>query len=345
MKIKLLSDRKKKTETLTVKTTKGEKLEYAHAELLFQGGIDSFLPFSYEAKKDEALFTYDVADKVKLTTYLGAKLSLDQFYSLIKNVIEAVEACSDRGLNYTNMLFDFENVYLDTEAAKILFAYVPASGLSGERAHIIDLLQFLAAEASFICEEDIDYAHDLLDFLQRQTVFSLIDLKDFLNKKALKKREDDDSGPLENTPQKGATKTYDFLKEQAGSVSAEEINQNRNFAEQVSFGVSDVPLPDAPADPVPFSVLRCSSSEKYTLSPGGKITIGRSSRCDIPVKGNTNISRKHACFHTQKEACFISDLGSTNKTFVDGRELAANTPTELKRGTKFKLADEEFILH
>lgn len=344
MKIKLSSNRKKGIAILNVKTTKGEKLAYAHAELLLQGGIDSFLPFSYKTKKEVALFKYNVSNKVKLTTYLGAKLSLDQFCSLLENVVEAVEACSNHGLSYTNILFDSEHVYLDTKTSKILFAYIPASGLSGKRAHIIDLLQFLAAKASFVCEENNVYAQELIDFLHRQTVFSLIDLKDFLGKKTLEKRGSDDSGSLESIPKKTVAKTYDFLKEQAGSISAEEAHQNRSFAEQVSFGVLDVSALGTLASSAPFFILRSSSLEKHALFSEGETSIGRSILCDISIKGNTNISRKHACFYTQKELCFISDLGSMNKTFVDGRELRANTPTALKRGTKFSLADEEFIL-
>ena len=57
------------------------------------------------------------------------------------------------------------------------------------------------------------------------------------------------------------------------------------------------------------------------LPPGARLTIGRSTRCDIAVD-HPSVSREHAVFHGGPPLA-IEDLGSTNGTSVNGVRTAA----------------------
>lgn len=487
MKIKAIHNRKEKTDTLTVKTTKGEKLEYAQAELLHQGTIDSFLPFSYEEEKDGVLFSYDTTDLVQMKTYLKAKLSLNQFHSLLNDVITVVECCGNNNLLYTNMLFELDRVFLDPEKNKVRFAYIPASGMKEARSTISDFLRLVATQVTFICEEDRMHAHDLIDFLQRQTVFSLVDFESYIDRGQMKRREDIGLEAISTEePERNESKGFDFLKTQANSVSSREVRANQTLAEQISFDVADTPseptngnassiasfpppassnvvshpsaahqesgdlssgplietplisgpltpepptseptlaepfnseqsssgpldsesaifrpltsgpltsgpltpsspiaevpssyapptyAPPAYAPPVstqsaytppvgspvmqapagnpvsvpaqPYYLVRHSNMQRTLLPVGRDVSVGRSSRCDIPIKGNTNISREHARFRVEGDRCFIVDLNSTNKCYVSGNALNGGATAEITRGSTIKLADELFTI-
>lgn len=451
MKIKVVPNRKKKTNALTVKTGKGEKLEYAQAELLFQESFEVFLSFSYQEEKDGFLFCYDVTDLMSLKTFLDAKLSLSQFDALLADVADAVETCGNNGLTYTNMLFEDDHLYLDAESNKLHFAYVPASGIDHMRATITDLLRLIASRAVFICEEDAVQAHDLIDFLNRQTVFSLIDFKTFLQGATLKRQGKSESALFETAVKStirtssrsasGATKnsekgTFDFLKTQASSVSARETRQNQSLAEKIAFDVADAPSaptntpinsptdsassessyaasgsglsddfldssvlkvdkpaleeeslpgsttsspflepsvvtsenacspgtsylgsgslsgnlkdtsPEAPQKHSfqPFYFVRISTGDRTLIPSGREVSIGRSKKCDIPVRENTNISRVHAHLFIEGEECSLIDQGSTNGCFIHEEAAVPLTPIRLERGTTFKLADELFRL-
>lgn len=58
------------------------------------------------------------------------------------------------------------------------------------------------------------------------------------------------------------------------------------------------------------------------------LTLGRGDDCDLIMLA-TGVSRKHAELHKQLGNWLIVDLDSHNGTFVNGKRLAANTPTKV----------------
>jgi hypothetical protein len=65
-------------------------------------------------------------------------------------------------------------------------------------------------------------------------------------------------------------------------------------------------------------------------------TIGRRER-DLNFENDKNVSRQHAEIAFSGETFLITDLGSTLGTEVDGRRIAANTPTPLRSGVQIVL--------
>ncbi|MNW66071.1 FHA domain-containing protein [Glutamicibacter halophytocola] len=54
--------------------------------------------------------------------------------------------------------------------------------------------------------------------------------------------------------------------------------------------------------------------------------MGRSASTDIPVD-DSGVSRQHIRVETRGKTNFVvSDLGSTNGTYVDGKKISAETP-------------------
>jgi pSer/pThr/pTyr-binding forkhead associated (FHA) protein len=96
-----------------------------------------------------------------------------------------------------------------------------------------------------------------------------------------------------------------------------------------------------------ISVVAGASQQTYTLYAGRPVMIGRHSSHEITLK-NHRVSRDHArlvLVHDGKVQ--ISDLGSTNGTFVrqDKRRLAPNTQEVLAPGDVFWIGpDVEFVV-
>lgn len=269
MKIKTTRDKKTHEAHLTVKLTKGEELDYAKAELLKTIQDVSFLPFTYTTEKDgSTLLSYDISGTIALELYLGADLSLAQFRALLTELAYAVELCTSKGFSYTELLFDSDNVYVNAECNHLQLAFVPASIPASKRASINDLLRFIAQKTKFVRAEDKPCSEALLDFIKRQTIFSLVDFRSFLDSGELKRSTGEavsaldtsdfinpdtgkpdsirlnqsaaDSGTLRNAPAASNAGAYDFVKAQAGAQSAQEIRASKNLAEQISFDVADV---------------------------------------------------------------------------------------------------------
>lgn len=80
----------------------------------------------------------------------------------------------------------------------------------------------------------------------------------------------------------------------------------------------------------------------FTIHEGTKLTIGRSEEADISID-NTAISRLHAALELKGGVHFLTDLGSTNGTTVNGERISATVPvTEKDTITigKFRLVPE-----
>jgi putative ABC transport system ATP-binding protein len=109
-----------------------------------------------------------------------------------------------------------------------------------------------------------------------------------------------------------------------------------------------VPVPPTPAassplsTPAPFTdslyvYIFLKTGQRYLFS-GDEATIGRGQANDIVIE-NISLSRQHARLTRTPQGIFISDLGSTNKTYVNG--VPANGPVLLHNGDLLRFGDVE----
>ena len=69
---------------------------------------------------------------------------------------------------------------------------------------------------------------------------------------------------------------------------------------------------------------------QFVLS-GDAVTLGRSARNDVVIE-DSFVSAEHACIACQDDGCWLEDLGSTNKTYLNGREI--QKPVRLTEGDR-----------
>ena len=91
----------------------------------------------------------------------------------------------------------------------------------------------------------------------------------------------------------------------------------------------------------PFSIVRRKSGEQVSIGKA-MFVIGKDTTADYCISGNTSISRNHAKFIVKNGQCFVTDMRSTNGTFVNGSRVAPNQEVPVKSGDIIKLSDEEF---
>lgn len=68
----------------------------------------------------------------------------------------------------------------------------------------------------------------------------------------------------------------------------------------------------------------------------GKLVIGRAPGCDIVVS-NSLVSKKHAMIQKIKDDFFITDLESTNGTFVNSERVPAGKYFKIEPGDHIKI--------
>ncbi|MCP5205831.1 MAG: GGDEF domain-containing protein [Hahellaceae bacterium] len=70
----------------------------------------------------------------------------------------------------------------------------------------------------------------------------------------------------------------------------------------------------------------------------GSMIIGRSSFCQISID-DLSVSARHAQISSTDDGDTIVDLGSTNKTLINGTELKINTPYKLRNNDLIKMGN------
>ena len=79
------------------------------------------------------------------------------------------------------------------------------------------------------------------------------------------------------------------------------------------------------------------------ISLTAKITIGRSSDCDIVVD-NKLVSRQHAVIQKIRDAYFLKDDGSTNGTFLNDRRIPSDKYVKLNPGDKITVGSTNLLM-
>jgi adenylate cyclase len=75
---------------------------------------------------------------------------------------------------------------------------------------------------------------------------------------------------------------------------------------------------------MPFSLLSADGQQKFDVRDGAPMLVGRAPTCDVPVFDPT-ISRRHAELAIVSGGVEITDLGSSNGTFVNGDRVTKRT--------------------
>lgn len=83
-----------------------------------------------------------------------------------------------------------------------------------------------------------------------------------------------------------------------------------------------------------------SKTNKEAVIRKESFWVGKGST-DLVIERDV-ISRKHAEIVVKGNHYFVIDNDSTNKTFVDGKQIPARASVEIYDGTKIKFADEEY---
>jgi hypothetical protein len=69
----------------------------------------------------------------------------------------------------------------------------------------------------------------------------------------------------------------------------------------------------------------------------GEATIGRGGGCTISVPADTFVSQVHARLVDRDGSLWVEDLGSTNGTFLNGKQVSQ--PTKLRKGDRVQVGE------
>lgn len=110
-----------------------------------------------------------------------------------------------------------------------------------------------------------------------------------------------------------------------------------------------VPVPSAYPETQPTSGLQVRlkvtagslAGKSYSLSEGRYLTMGRSSACDLSFPQASNVSGTHCRVEVKGGRVIITDLNSTNGTYLNKKRLPTGQVQSIPSGSVIYLANEE----
>lgn len=92
-------------------------------------------------------------------------------------------------------------------------------------------------------------------------------------------------------------------------------------------------------------LIRMKTGEKIAINSSNFIIGKEKRRVNYCISDNNSISRSHARISRRGMQYTITDMNSTNFTFVNGSKANANMEMPLTDGAKIRLSDEDFEFH
>jgi len=268
MRKRTTKDRRTGARTLVIRLTRSETLNYAMAEWLRASTVPCLLPFKYESTDKAVLFYYDITGCVTLKSYFRTELVPDQYGRMLYSLADVTDACTAQGIPVGCVQWKPKMVYVSCDTGQVQYVIVPATGLPVLSDGPGTLLSEMgrAKNLRFLSAEDRRLQESVFDYRQRNTVFSAVEYRSFLDMlfPVLAAMAGAEATITEHTStvarsinmQRGAV--LDPVALLAGTASVEDVNRCRSVGQLVMDNVSGassfVPVaPPAPAPPAAAS--------------------------------------------------------------------------------------------
>lgn len=85
-----------------------------------------------------------------------------------------------------------------------------------------------------------------------------------------------------------------------------------------------------------------NAGESFLLPEGGELVVGRSQSCDV-VLGDSSVSGRHLRLHGEGKSFSVSDLNSSNGTFLNDRRLEPGRELHLREGDTIRVGETELV--
>ena len=117
------------------------------------------------------------------------------------------------------------------------------------------------------------------------------------------------------------------------------------FPDETVAVASETATPNtAPLKPAKFTITLRARAFEIRAESDTRITVGRTHDNALIIE-NSSVSSVHAAFTTSANGTiFVSDLGSSNGTFVNGVQIVMGEKTIVKSGDRLRLGDIEVTL-
>lgn len=311
---------KKGVFTLTVQGKQEQQLAEREVFALQNGEFPALLPLNILKKRNTFQLIYSANGLVLLQDYLSETVDKIRFSRLLNSILRSTRNVENAVFNPASLLLDPDYLFVDPESGEAKLVYIPIAAYDCETS-LRNLLQKFLQYCHFDANADTSYIQRFIEILNDGAAFSVFSIEQYVDNLI---KEVAASQKPKQCPICGQISSPEFCFCPDCGAGLTAVNENGK---------------------APFAGKTClfqeSTGKRMVIND--LICIGKSSSNDLCLANIGTVSRFHARIQRAGARWYITDLESTNGTFVNEQMLRSGTQTEIHNGDRIRLANESFI--
>jgi len=336
---------------------------------------DGRLEFSRQQKCGEDYFCYKVTGKKALNSiYAVLPIGEYQVRSILKQVFDALEAGKEYLLTEEDFVLSPNYIFATLPQMKLEFCYVPGYGIP-LREQLEGLFEYLLNRVDYEDKQAVNLLYDCYMFCMREKgglteikrlLAKEIQPEGFLNRNSREEtpsvavsegRQQEDCSEKEETEERKqgsgsyvswlAEKLFPWRKKEPALVAEERelyvaektIHTSTEASEPTDRTVllTAIHRPEVPE-------LVCEQTGEAVLLSKFPFYIGSAKEYADFVPMTEGVSRIHCCVSKKENNYYLSDLNSTNGTYLNGKEVSAGRDMLLSANDVIRICSQEFYI-
>lgn len=346
--MKLTADKNGSTRYFSAKLGWKERFDSREIEMLYSNTVPALIPpFTVQGRRNNVM-RFDISSYTTLEYYLSFALSCEQFSEMMLSCVDIFLHMQRVYLNYKNLVLDLDKIYMQLNDRSLHFVYLPLAESSRE-ASFPEFFRRIISSASRSTHELSMFLDECNVWLQRPTPFTLEEFSSFIRQHMYQVAPAMVSSSTPTPPPSPAGDPFyhpsptgfdPYAQSPAGSppifsgIGGVQSGQTVLLQSPAST--------DSSASAIRAFLVRQQTGERIPLTSFPFILgteLGFVSYC---VSGNAAVSRRHAQLTILGDQIYITDLNSTNKTYVNDCALLPSAPQALDNGARLRLGNEAF---
>jgi len=330
---KIIKKNKKTNMLVKVKLSFKEAINERHLDYIAEKKIGGLLKVHSKKRKTIIYTGPNGIELNKGIKNLGTKFD---FFFIIEQIVDLVQRLNKNSVSTENIIWDIYHIYINDITKELSFICLPMEKEKKE-AKLMDLLEQVIY--SFIPENSLnpDFVTKFVYYIRSLSGFDALAIEKYI---AIEQPDVVDLVKCKNGIKSGDNSfSIDFSGDDETSLLApdDEGTMLLNDEDEGTVLLSETEIGFVTA-----KLIRKSTNETIMLNKP-VFRIGKDARTsDYVISNNERISRKHANIIMYQECHKLSDLGSTNGTYINGVRIVPGEEKILSSGDIVLFADEEF---
>lgn len=288
-------------------------------KVLEQNKIPGLLSVEKRYTEGDVVYAYEITGKESFKKFLRVcPLCYQDIKRILLQLMEIVEKSEEYLLNSDKLLLEIDSIYLDED--RMTFCYYPEKQTGFYESFRVFVEQLLKA----VDHKDINgtvFLYELYDACQSDTFVLKNYLKESWQRENPVQEKESSANIVEAVPQMRLSKKHglQFLFNRAKRKKKEQIREEHWVEVWKLKGNQELVV-----DKFPF-------------------IIGKQADKTDGVLNSVHVSRLHARIEKEQGLLYLTDLNSTNGTFLNGRRIPNGKKELLSPGDRISFADEVFL--